>query len=276
MNDDLPITNLLRIVAPYAIYKWAESEKMSVEEIQSSRDIDEKIFRRWSRQWSLNQIRINSAEAAGCLNGIRMELGKTRDYDDLAEVVQTHTEKEEGFCNTGRRQVSLLAKFAFSLYPDRAVPYDQYALAGLVNASGSRRVDLQYRYPQYLKEFNRFAAICCDKLDATGQTEVLRPIWSPIMRDILFKRRTADKLLMFLGLLTKSRTRAKTVAEIAKILQAWTVPSLLAGTGLRQWQNPRDVVVHLKGIECDLDGLHIEVPGLGKHLDDIASRFVPG
>lgn len=46
MTDDLPITNLLRITAPYAIYKWAESEKMSVEEIQSSRDIDEKIFRR--------------------------------------------------------------------------------------------------------------------------------------------------------------------------------------------------------------------------------------
>lgn len=275
MTDDLPISNLLRIVAPYAIYKWAESEKITVEKIQPSRDVDKEIFNRWRSQWSLNRIKINSVtEMVGCLNEIRIKLGETKGYDDLAEVVQTHTEQEGGFCNTGRRQASLLSKFAFSLYPDRAVPYDQYALAGLINVSGSKRVDLEHRYPQYLKEFNRFAAKCCNKLDTTGQTELLRPIWSPIMCDNLFKRRTADKLLMFLGMLTKSKT--KTAAEIAIFLQAWTVPSLLAGAGFCQWQNPQNVVDHLNGIKLDLDGLRIEVPELGKHLEDIASRFNSG
>lgn len=286
---NLPWRTLLRIVAPAAIFKWAVSEKNSVVEIQQAEKVNQDILFRWLKQWSLSRtipIKKDGAreKLVECLHCTRKELA---DYlngvcirhknseKDFAQKIKNEAkalqEQLKHFCIESR-QTSLMSKFAFSLHPEIAVPYDQYALGGLCRVSEStKRSHLVHEYPAYLCKFNQFAAECGDELDKSGLTESLRPLWEPVMSEKLFKRRTSDKLLMFVGLLQANKTNE---AQRMEALQAWINPSLLVGKYMCQWKSRHDLDNHLKGIWEVLTVLCNETPErMEKRLACIATRF---
>lgn len=209
MTDNTSIKNLLQIAAPYAIYKWAESEKYSVEEIQSYSRIDENVLSGWLRKWGLSQALIKHRPSpkttsmqeiherlANSLCEIRPLLLGSR-KKDIPHIVEKSVKKLQDDGVTIARQTSLISKFAFSLRPDITAPYDSYARGGLKVYYG-RKID-DHDYLVYFKKFNQFANECSKELDETLLTTILQPLWGPLMNKTVFKHRTADKLLMILG-----------------------------------------------------------------------------
>lgn len=188
------INDLFRNAAPYAIYKWVESEKKSLDHVKYQ--IDENSLSRWINQWNLHWANPKSTrkELMKCLMEIKPRIMEAK-KEDLPEIVDDGVKKLAD--TTGTSQTSLISKFAFSLRPNIGAPYDRYALAGLRTIYECSIDD--HNYTIYFKKFNRFAAECGKTLDEMGQTEALNPLWQPFMNKLLFKRRTADKSLMFLG-----------------------------------------------------------------------------
>lgn len=201
MADNKPsITNLLQIAAPYAIYKWVESEKRSVEEIQSCKQICVDTWSRWLTQWNLNRTnpRNTRENLATLLNEIRVKL-EAEESDLPKRVMDGVKQLKEAHGISDCQQTSLVSKLAFSLRPDVAAPYDSRALRSLCRLSECSIGKLEHNYPAYLKEFDRLADAWGEEMDKTELTESLRPLWSPFMGEILFKRRTTDKLLWLMG-----------------------------------------------------------------------------
>ena len=196
MNNHHSIPDLLRIAAPNAILRWETGERESVEKIRSARPLDGKTVSRWKMEWNL-RTNIRAGKLAGCLDGLRLRLEQNE--NDLPEIIQEEASRKSGFCGYPARATSILSRFAFALYPETAAPYDQHTRRGLSGISGIRAVTLEYDYPHYFREFDRFVDLCYRELHQTGQTEALRPFWSPIMSEILFVRRATDKLLSYLG-----------------------------------------------------------------------------
>ncbi len=271
---------LLRIAAPAAVFKWADSEKNSVEEIKKAKPINEDILFRWLKQWNLSRtIPVKKDGTRRKLANFLEEISKRLQNEEIdfsqkikceAESLQKKLKKE---CCIKSKQTSLMSKFAFSLYPEVAAPYDQYALRGLCMISASNvRSHLEHEYPAYFCKFNEFAAECGDELDKSCLTKSLQPLWKPIMSKTIFKRRTADKLLMFLGLLQVNRNND---AQRMEVLQAWINPSLLVGIYICQWKNRQDVDNHLKDILEELAVLCNETPeSMKEQLNYISARFV--
>ena len=205
--DSSSIVNLLRIAAPDAIVRWADREKYFADKIASCPRVEEKFLRQWRAHWNLSQA-IPSEPLAKRLNHIRPSLRKVEE-DRLPEMVKelVQTLKDHGITTNTRknrtRQTSLMSKFAFSLHPTIAVPYDRHARKGLEILYGYRIKE--HDYPTYVAKFNEFAEECSKKLDETGLTETLQPLWKPFMDETLFSRRSADKLLMLLSRMPKEK-----------------------------------------------------------------------
>ena len=196
MSNDHSIPDLLRIAAPDAILRWETDEKESVKKIQSAKPLNEKIVSRWKMEWDL-RTNIRSGKLAGCLDEFRSRLEQNE--NDLPAIIHEGVNKRGGFCGYPARATSILSTFTFCLYPEIAAPYDQHTRKGLSEISGISAVSLEGSYPLYQREFDLFADRCFRELHRTGQTEALRPFWSPIMSEMLFVRRATDKLLTYLG-----------------------------------------------------------------------------
>ena len=197
MTDNNPsITKLFGVAALYAIYKWVESEQCSVKQIQSSNPIDVEILSRWLTQWNLNRPnpKNDRKKLVTALNKIRTTL---KAEDISGGVMDGVYRLQVDYRKT--RQISLMSKFAFSLHPDLAAPYDRRALHSLGRISECSHRKLEQDYSAYLTEFDRLADEWGKELDNTGMTESLRPLWETCMSEIIFKRRTTDKLLWLLG-----------------------------------------------------------------------------
>lgn len=230
VNQDT-VLNDLRCAALRAISVWADGEKRSAMAIRPPIDIDDssEVLKKWLTGWGLsknnpkyvrpklaeylNELGPRIEEAQGtCLPRLIQEEIKER------RCPGRRKDKEiEGQCPEFRRQPSLLSKFAFSIRPTVAVPYDQNALNALMaryesNGSGSNP---GHCYPAYLEAFDRFADECSEKLDEKKLTGQLEPFWRCLMDndETLFKRRTADKLLWGIG----RRKRA----ELRQWLNIW-------------------------------------------------------
>ena len=189
-----PISDLFRHAAPYAIYKWVESEKDSLDYVKSQ--LDEESITLWLTQWKLHRANPKGTRTKlmKCLTKLRPRIIEAHKHE-LPQIVDDGVDMLARATN--KRQMSLMSKFAFSLRPSVGVPYDKFALEGLRKISG-RSIDNQ-DYKTYFKEFNRFATECGKALEEMGETEALMPLWQPFMGKILFKRRTADKSLMIMG-----------------------------------------------------------------------------
>ena len=196
MSNGHSIPDLLRIAAPDAILRWEAGEKESVKKVQSAKPLDKKTVSRWKMEWNL-RTNIRAGELAGCLDDLRLRF--EQNTDDLSAIIHEEVNKRGGFCGYPARATSILSKFAFALYPEVVAPYDQYTRKGLSEISGIKAVSLERDYPLYHREFDLFADRCFKELHQMGQTEALRPFWSPIMGEILFVRRATDKLLTYLG-----------------------------------------------------------------------------
>ena len=167
-----------------------------MEKIQSAKPLDEKTVSRWKMEWNL-RTNVRAGKLAGCLDDFRARLESQK--EDLPEIIQEAESTRGGFCGYPARATSILSRFAFALYPEVAAPADQYTRRGLFQLSGISLVNLDRDYPLYFREFDLIADRCCRELHRMGETEALRPFWAPIMSEDLFVRRTADKLLTYLG-----------------------------------------------------------------------------
>ncbi len=200
MPDSPTITDHLHIAAPYAIYKWMDGEKHSVYEIQRSSCVNEDVLSRWLTAWSLHRgiPKDTRKELAKRLHDLRKKFKNARKNQLptlVAEVADTLNQNEI----TNGQQTSLISKFAFSLRPEIAAPYDRYARKGLSAYYGCQPKELA-EYSTYFEIFDQFVKECGKELRETGLIETLYPLWHrSSMNKTIFKRRTADKLLMILG-----------------------------------------------------------------------------
>tara|TARA_B100001093_G_scaffold503019_1_gene556765 strand:+ start:368 stop:1027 length:660 start_codon:yes stop_codon:yes gene_type:complete len=192
-------TDYLRLAAYEAIRTWDLSERQICEDTKNTSDVTIVFLKKWLGYWMLarsNPLHLREKLSLHLQQSTRPSLIAVQDENLPNEIEKLSLELYERGATKGR-QTSLVSKFAFCLRPQIAVPYDKRARDGLMQKFGIKLED--HDYPAYFRSFSDFSEKTANELHRTGLLGELEEKWEALMTRDLFRRRTADKLLMLEG-----------------------------------------------------------------------------